>query len=123
MLGQIRERLEKLKCRTRIAIAQTLFQFRACPAQLVFDAEFAWCMHSLDATYTGTGEKWHISSFNAQPEAPACPGPVIKKAGASGWASNEDCRETATSSGHSPERSVVHYNGTNWLTCYWTFSK
>ena len=28
-------------------------------------------------------------SFNAQPEAPACPGPATKKAGASGWALNE----------------------------------
>ena len=28
-------------------------------------------------------------SFNAQPEAPACSGVATKKAGASGWALNE----------------------------------
>ena len=39
--------------------------------------------------YTATGEAWHISSFNAQPEAPACPCPATRKAGASGWALNE----------------------------------
>ena len=30
-----------------------------------------------------------IDSFNAQPEAPARSGPTAKKAGASGWALNE----------------------------------
>ena len=37
-----------------------------------------------------TGEELHISLFNAQPGAPACLGTAAKKAGASGWALNED---------------------------------
>ena len=41
------------------------------------------------AIYTAPGEEWPISSFNAQPEAPACLGTATQRAGASGWALNE----------------------------------